>query len=406
MDEMKLWTRGLGGFLPKLPALLNFNPHEILSQSQIDQMVSVGAEMSVRGAMIQAIIEAARGFSRVSPNPLVGCVVLDREGRFLSKGFHEKYGEGHAEVRALKGLTREQLTGAHVIVTLEPCAHQGKTPSCAKMLREFPLAKVTFGITDPNPLVAGKGAQILREAGISVEESREFKTELNEICENFLWNQRQKKVFVAVKVATSLDGFIGLKNGESQWITSPESRQWTHELRGAYDATLVGVGTLLQDNPSLNIRHPHFDKQNKVVILDSEGRGLNSVENLNIYKTHTPENVIWVVNRNRESKIPTLKSPVVEVDSTRNVSEVLNELWKIGIRSVFVEAGAQVASSFLNQKQVQRLYLFQAPTLIGAAQGKSWTEFLEVSSLKNKMNLHNVKTAPSGGDRLITGVFL
>lgn len=399
---MKLWSRGLGHFLPRLPALLNLGTHETLSQSEIDRIVATGSELSVREAMVQALVEAARGFAGASPNPLVGCVILDREGRFLSKGFHEKYGEAHAEIQALKGLTQDQLLGAHLIVTLEPCAHQGKTPSCAKRIAELPLAKVTYGLVDPNPLVAGKGAQIIREAGIQVEEFQELKQELTEICEAFLRNQREKKVFVAAKVASTLDGFLGTKAGESQWISGESSRLWAHELRGLYDATLIGVGTLLQDNPSLSIRHPRFEKTNRVVVLDSEGKALSRQKELKIFSSHPPENIIWVVNKGHGRSY---SGPLIEVDSTRNLPAVLQGLWDFGLRSVLVEGGSQVLSQFLIQAQTQRLYVFQAPRLLGAQQGQSWSKDLDISSLGQTLNLRNLKVSPSGEDILVTGVF-
>lgn len=399
---MKLWSRGLGTFVPKLPALLNLNTHETLSQSEIDRLVSTGTELSVREAMIQALVEAAKGFSQVSPNPLVGCVILDREGRFLSKGFHERHGEEHAEIQALKGLSENQLMGAHLIVTLEPCAHQGKTPSCAKRLAQLPLAKVTYGLQDPNPLVAGKGAQIIREAGIQIEEFQDLKQELEEICEAFLRNQRHKKIFVSAKVAATLDGFLALKTGQSQWITGENSRIWSHELRGSHDAVLVGVNTLLMDNASLNIRHPRFEKKNKVVILDSRGRGLQKAKELKIFSAHQPEDLIWVVEKGFGQSY---KGSLIEVESTRDLPLVLNSLWDFGLRSILVEGGAEVLSSFLRNQLVQRLYLFQAPRLLGAAGGKSWTESLQISSLTEMLTLDHVKTATSGCDHLITGLF-
>ena len=228
--------------------------------------------MNLDQAMQLAISEALKGAPFVSPNPKVGCVILDSQGELLSTGYHKKFGEAHAEIEALKNLNPDQLKGAHLIVTLEPCAHEGKTPSCAKTLAKLPIKKVTFGLVDPNPLVAGQGAKILKEAGIEVEEYQGIlKADLEEVCEEFLWNFRQKKVFVAVKIAQSLDGKIALLNGESKWITGPDSRQKVHELRAQYDAVLVGKNTILIDNPSLDIRHPKIQKENKVVVLDRSG---------------------------------------------------------------------------------------------------------------------------------------
>ena len=143
-------------------------------------------------AMKKAIAEAYQGASFVSPNPLVGCVILDKVGNFLNSGYHNTYGGPHAEVNAFAGLTLEQLKDAHVIVTLEPCAHQGKTPSCAKTLAALPIKKITYGLMDPNPLVAGQGAEILKAAGKEVTIFNELQTELEELCEVFLMNQREK----------------------------------------------------------------------------------------------------------------------------------------------------------------------------------------------------------------------
>ncbi len=162
---------------------------------------------SLDQAMKLAMEEALKGAPFVSPNPLVGCVILDSRGQLLSRGFHTAFGQPHAEVEALKGLSTEQLKGAHVVVTLEPCAHQGKTPSCAKLLASLPIAKVTYGLIDPNPLVAGQGVEILHAAGIKTELYQgPLQDELEEVCEEFLWNFRRQEIFVALKVAQSLDG--------------------------------------------------------------------------------------------------------------------------------------------------------------------------------------------------------
>jgi diaminohydroxyphosphoribosylaminopyrimidine deaminase/5-amino-6-(5-phosphoribosylamino)uracil reductase len=184
-------------------------------------------------AMKLAIEEAARGAGFVAPNPLVGCVILSRDGALIGRGHHERIGEGHAEVRALESVADvSQLNAAQVFVTLEPCAHQGRTPSCAEALAKLPIASVTYGLEDPNPLVAGKGAEILRAAGKTVQIFGGLKTELEEACEIFLMNMREKRAFVALKAAASLDGKIALPDGSSQWITGEESRAHVQSLRG------------------------------------------------------------------------------------------------------------------------------------------------------------------------------
>ncbi|MFN9068767.1 MAG: bifunctional diaminohydroxyphosphoribosylaminopyrimidine deaminase/5-amino-6-(5-phosphoribosylamino)uracil reductase RibD, partial [Bdellovibrionales bacterium] len=189
---------------------------------------------------------------------------------FLASGYHQRCGGPHAEVEALQKVKPELLAGAHVIVTLEPCAHEGRTPSCAKTLAQLPIKKITYGIVDPNPLVSGKGHQILKEAGLDVQEYQgPLKLNLERVCEEFLVNQKEKRIFVALKVAQSLDGKIALKNGKSQWITGPDSRDFVQNLRAQYDGILVGRNTVVADNPSLNVRVPGITKDNHVIVWGS-----------------------------------------------------------------------------------------------------------------------------------------
>ena len=169
--------------------------------------------ISVEDAFLLAMIEAEKGAAHVSPNPLVGCVIVDADHRVIATGHHAKYGQSHAEVDALRKLTPEQLNHATMYVTLEPCAHEGKTPSCAKALAKLPLTRVVYGLEDPNPLVRGQGADILRAAGIdAVEYQGPLKNELRNLCEIFLKNFTEKKIFVAAKIASSLDGQIAMKS--------------------------------------------------------------------------------------------------------------------------------------------------------------------------------------------------
>lgn len=376
--------------------------------------VKVGQALDLDSAMRLAIAEAYKGATKVSPNPLVGCVVLDAHGGFLSKGYHQVYGGPHAEVNALVGLSPEQLRGAHVIVTLEPCAHEGKTPSCAKALARLPLARVTFGLVDPNPLVAGQGAEIIRAAGIAVDviptEKSDLVEELEQVAEVFLWNFRRKKPFVALKLASSLDGQIALKSGESRWITGAESREHVHYLRACYDAVLVGRSTVAHDDPALNIRHPIEQKKNKVVVLDSQGALLKSYQNLQLSKVHAPENVYWCVAKDQEERLQQLypSGPQivgVQVDSRGglDLTDILDRLYALGFRSIFVEGGGLVASRFLTDSKVNRLYLFQAPVIIGSGGGQGWTSTLSLKSMKDRLLLKSAKTQAFGADVLWTG---
>lgn len=357
--------------------------------------------------MQRAIAEARLGATRVSPNPLVGCVVLDAEGNFLSQGHHEFFGGPHAEVNALKNLNSEQLKGAHVFVTLEPCAHQGKTPSCAKMLAQLPIKKVTYGLVDPNPLVRGQGAAILNQAGIETEVFPHLQTELEEVCEAFLWNFRQKKVFVTLKLASSLDGIVALENGESRWITNEQSRRHSHYLRACYDGILVGSHTVELDNPSLNIRHPEIQKENKVIVLDTEGALLSRYFSLKISQVHKPENVFWCVAEDVNVKDLNGGPQVIRAKRglrNLNLHSVLESLWIQGFRSVFVEGGARIASSFLELGLVNRLYLFQAPVILGHKGGRSWTSSLKVDTMNSRYGLINPKYTIFEDNIMTTGL--
>lgn len=387
-------------------------------------MPNKGSYLTVDEAMRIAISEGAKGAPFVSPNPQVGCVILDAEGRFLSSGYHEVYGGPHAEINALRGLSESELNGAHVVVTLEPCAHQGKTPSCARELTQYPIAKVTYGVKDPNPLVSGQGAEILKKSNIEVVEysstenklvlnslvQKEVLKDLEELAEIFFWNQRQKKTFVAIKLASSLDGQIALKNGQSQWITGEKSRLYNHYLRACYDAILVGGRTIQLDNPSLNVRYPGLKKQNKVIILDPQAKVLNQIESYDLIKVHKKENLLFVLSEDLKTQFSERKdlqiifNPLISEDDF-NLVALLDQLFKMGICSIFVEGGGMTISEFLRARLVNRVYVFMAPVILGAKGGVSWTQTLECLDMQGRLHVKSVKTQKYGDDLLWTGTF-
>ncbi len=353
-------------------------------------------------AMALAISEAYKGASYVSPNPLVGCVILNSNNEFLASGYHHKYGDHHAEVDTLNKLKPDQLKNAKMFVTLEPCAHEGKTPSCAKKIALLPLSEVTYGLTDPNPLVAGQGAAIIKEAGIQVKEyNGNLKSDLNDLCEVFLKNFTENKTFIAAKVAQSLDGQIALKTGESQWITTEASREYVHELRSWYDAVLVGRGTIETDNPSLNIRHSRILKENKLIILDPTAKLIQKIKSGADYKflkAHKIENIFFAVN----SKNDLFDFQQIEF---KNLQNLLNNLWVLNIKSLFIEGGAKTYSSFLAENLIDRLHVFTATAVIGSANGLSWTPGVSTQQLPQKKVLKNIKTKIFDTDIYITGRF-
>ncbi|NUM59295.1 MAG: bifunctional diaminohydroxyphosphoribosylaminopyrimidine deaminase/5-amino-6-(5-phosphoribosylamino)uracil reductase RibD [Bdellovibrionaceae bacterium] len=377
--------------------------------------------LTTNEALALAIFEAYRGSQRVAPNPCVGCVVLDQHGRFLAKGHHEFYGGPHAEVNALNGLTEEQLKEAHVIVTLEPCAHQGKTPSCAKTLANLPIKKVTYGLKDPNPLVAGAGAEILKTAGKEVHlynpagYDLDLTQELEEVAEIFLFNFRFKKTFLSLKWAQSLDGKTALLNGESKWITNPLSREYSHFLRSIHDATMVGANTIVEDNPLLNIRMENVDKKSKIVIFDPYGKVLVKEKEFQFTEVHQSENIYYLIDELESKRINPTKqfesileskvSNIIFLDKTKGFYDPLkinDKLFDKGLKSVLIEGGAKTIQFFLKNCEWQRIYTFIAPIILG--QGQSYSEAIVNHSMENKIRLNYSKSFSFGADLLLSGI--
>ncbi len=365
--------------------------------------------ISPHEAMKLAIAEAKKGHGWVSPNPVVGCVILDSRGKLLSTGYHKKVGEPHAEVEALQKIKDPLLLkGAHLFVTLEPCAHFGRTPPCADMLASLPLKEVTYGLLDPNPKVSGRGAEKIRAAGVKCSSwvefsgttSLEIEVELNELIEIFLFNQRQQKTFVALKVATSLDGQMSLRSGESKWITGEAARKFSHELRAQYDAVVIGKNTFLKDDPKLNVRLSGFEKhENAVVLIDPAGECFSQLAASNLAKVRGP-NKIFIATIEGMSSIENQQILRVKKNAAgkMDLEHLLMLLWKSEIKSIFVEGGALTFSGFLELHRFQRLHLFLGANLIGRAHGLSWTEQFGAEKMSDRLELSELSPIKLGKD--------
>ena len=225
--------------------------------------------MDEQTAMILALDLANRGLYTTTPNPRVGCVLL-KQGQLVGQGWHERAGQAHAEVNALRE-AGQQARGATAYVSLEPCSHQGKTGPCCEALIQAGVVKVVVAMQDPNPLVAGQGLQRLREAGIEVEVGL-MNAQAQALNLGFISRMRRARPWVRVKVAASLDGKTALLNGQSQWITGPEARADTHHWRARACAILTGIGTVNADDPQLNVRAVHTTRQPFRVVVDSHLR--------------------------------------------------------------------------------------------------------------------------------------
>jgi diaminohydroxyphosphoribosylaminopyrimidine deaminase / 5-amino-6-(5-phosphoribosylamino)uracil reductase len=302
-------------------------------------------------AMARAIELAARGLGSTSPNPIMGCVILDAAGHVVGEGFHAYAGGPHAEIVAL-AQAGELAKGGTAVVTLEPCNHVGRTGPCAQALIRAGVAKVVVAVADPNPVAAG-GAETLRSAGVEVVVGvRAHEAEEGNIA--FLTSVRRGRPYVIWKTAATLDGRVAAADGTSMWITSEAARMDVHRLRGTVDAIMVGVGTVLADNPRLTARDLRTGslaiRQPLRVVIDSDGR--------------TPEDA-----RVRDGAAPTLIATTALLgagaDGTVDLRAVLTELHRRGVRNVLLEGGPTLAGAFLAGGLVDKIVAYVAPKIVG-----------------------------------------
>lgn len=315
-------------------------------------------------------IELAKGGEgQTSPNPLVGCVVLDKDENEISTGFHHKYGENHAERDALLKLTKGEEKGGTLIVNLEPCSHHGKTPPCVDLIIERGLKRVVIGMQDVNPIVAGNGIKKLKNVGIEVVE-HVLEDECKILNEVFIKNMTQKKVFVAIKTATTLDGKIATQNGSSKWITSEKAREEVKVIRNRYDAIMTSSATILADNPTMLHR--------KKIILD---RKLRTNLEAPIYKNGE----IYLFNDSLdmfEGGVNFIKTPVH--DDKLDLEFVFNKAYELGINSVLVESGGHLTGSVL--KYADKIYHFIAPKITGDNSSLSCFDFQQIDDINKSLN--------------------
>ncbi len=340
------------------------------------------------------IAKSAQG--QTSPNPLVGAVIV-KDGEIVGIGAHLKAGEAHAEVHALQ-MAKEKATGATMYVTLEPCSHYGKTPPCANLIIEKNIRKVLVATVDPNPQVAGRGIAMLRQAGIDVEVGllKEEADELNQVFYHYI---QTKMPFVTVKSASSLDGKTATHRGESKWITSSAAREDVQHYRHQHDSILVGINTVLADNPSLTTRLASGGKNPIRIILDSKLRIPLDATVVTDGKTPT-----WIVTSNQADcskqkllsdkgiKIINMKSPTIEI------KELLSVIGENGITSVFVEGGSEVIASFIAAKKVNQLVTYIAPKLIGGKKSPTVVGGVGFPTMEEVLQLEFVSVERIGAD--------
>ena len=319
---------------------------------------------------------AKRGKGKVLPNPMVGCVILDKHGNVVSKGYHKKYGEYHAERDALLKLKNNEAEGGTLYVNLEPCSHYGKTPPCVDFIIEKKLARVVFSMNDPNPKIEGENK--LKKHGIRItkgvlEEEARF---LNRI---FIKNMTKNMPYVVLKTASTMDGKIASKTGDSKWITAEDARRYAHKLRQEFDCILTSSNTVISDNPEMKHKFKCILDQNGRVSPDSK-----------IFK----QGKIYIANK----KNTPLK------DGKLDLKAILKELYKQGVCSIFVECGGTLAGAFLKEGLVDEIYQFIAPKILNDNDGLSCFNGNDCSSIADCAGLKIYEIKKIGSDILIKSI--
>ena len=316
---------------------------------------------------------AKRGIGKVAPNPLVGCIILDRNGKVVSKGYHKKYGKNHAERDALLKLKNNEAEGGTLYVNLEPCSHYGKTPPCVDLIIERKLKKVVIATRDPNPKVDGLSK--LREAGIEVVEGV-LEDEAKFLNRVFIKNIGVNIPYVVLKTATTMDGKIATKTGDSKWITSDEAREEVYRMREEFDCILTSSNTVIADNPTM----AHKFK----CVLDKDNR---TSKDAKIYQ----QGEIYVATKENTP----LKNGQLDLKA------VLEELYKKGVCSVFVECGGKLAGAFLKENLIDEIYQFIAPKIVNDNSAKACFDGDSIEKIANCKNFRIYETQLIGDDLLI-----
>ena len=352
--------------------------------------------------MRRAIELAKKGGGYVHPNPLVGCVVVN-DGEIIAEGYHEKYGEFHAERNALTRCQSE-TKGASLYVTLEPCCHYGKTPPCTDIIIEKGIKKVYVGILDPNPLVAGKGVKRLQDAGIEVEVGI-CADEIRELNKVFLKYITTKRPYVIMKTAMTLDGKIAAFTGDSKWVTNEESRKMVHQLRSEMAGVIVGIGTVLADDPMLNVRLDGNHHQPARIVVDSNLRipvDSQLVTSATQYKTIIATTVIPSAARN----LLNAGCEVLQCDSANghvSIPDLMTKLGSMGIDSLLLEGGGTLNAAFIESGCVDEVWTFIAPKIIGGENAKTSILGKGIERMSDAIQLQDIDIQNINGDVLIKG---
>lgn len=362
----------------------------------------MSAQVDDKKYMSLALSLAEKGRGKTSPNPMVGTVIV-KNNKVIGCGYHRGYGKEHAETSAIKN-AKGSTKGASLYVNLEPCCHTGNTGPCTSSIIKAGFKKVIIGSKDPNQIVNGKGIRILRKADIEVKigVKKDENYKLNDAYFNYHQNRR---LFVILKMAQSLDGRIAVKSGDSKYISSKETLKFVHKIRSEVDAIVVGAETLKKDNPSLTVRHVKGRDPYRIIVSDSIklNPDYNIIKNNSDYKTiiATSENgykrlskskfgkdlIYWILKNNKSGKI--------------DLDDFIKKADSFGLRSILIEGGARLATSFLKAKLVDKFIMATSPILIG--EGINSINNLRVTDLSKALSFKLPETFNCGRDSVFVG---
>lgn len=353
--------------------------------------------------MRRAIELAKKGWGRTNPNPLVGAVIV-KEDRVIAEGFHEVLGCAHAEVAAFNNAV-EDVSGGTLYVNLEPCSHFGRTPPCAKAIIESKIRKVVIAMIDPNPKVSGRGVQMLRDAGVEVEVGalEEEAKKLNEIFINYVV---RKKPFVILKTAMTLDGKIASANGDSKWVTSEASRNHVHLLRDRVASIMVGINTIIKDNPMLTTRLVDRIGTDPIrIIVDSKGKiPLDSRVLCKDSKAGVILATTSNIAKNKEKQLVEKCVRVIKAegkDGRVDLIKLSQELYKLEIDSVLLEGGGTLNAAALDSGIVDKAMFFIAPKILGGKDAVTPVEGKGIQFMGEALKLKDVSLSKFGEDILV-----
>lgn len=349
--------------------------------------------------------EEARG--RTSPNPMVGSFIV-RDGQIVGSGYHRKAGTPHAEVHAIAD-AGAKAEGATIYVSLEPCSHHGRTGPCTQAIIEAGLARVVMAMMDPNPKVSGRGKKILEDHGIQVQAGI-LEDEAQKLNEAYIKYITTGSPFVILKTAMSLDGKIATASGQSQWITSEDSRKIVHQIRDEVDAILVGIGTVLSDDPSLTTRLPGGGGQDATrIILDSRARIPLESRVLNL--DSPARTIVAVTPQASQEKVDQLKHRaevliIPEQDGRVDLQALMAKLGQMEVMSILLEGGAEVNASALKAGIVDKVMVFIAPKMIGGREAPCPIGGAGIDNLSDAVRLIDMSVEQVGPDILVTGTIV